>query len=574
MPTSWRRSLPIAGVAVAIAITGLIVTLPHGKPRAGIQATASAASPGTPLATPRAPVAAGPTATRAWSTAIPEGPTATSAHSTPTPPVAPTFGPADFVAPAVAWPLPNLDPGLAARGPRPSIGSLGTYLSGNRPIVSVAPAERAAGWQLTRPNMGAVSGYADAVSVIPGGSIGFHLAGSDRTARLDVYRIGRRDGELMLSVDNVPVAAMAVPSPDPATGLNAMQWPVAYRLEVPGAWRSGVYLAKVSGAHGQSYVPFIVRPPRPVGLIVVIPMMTYEAYNSWNGVSLYHLEPHRATQPPRGYKVSFDRPFAWENGAGLLFRTAFPLIVWLEDRGYAPGFIADTDLAANPTFATEARTVVLAGHAEYWTMSMRSALLAAEAQRVGVAAFGGNLAYRQVRLEPGAAGATARTIVSYKDIGLDPLARTDPQMATIEFDKLAVPKPAREVFGADWAGVSLGARPLVVAKGMELFAPGIGLRTGQTIEALLGGEVDQLTDRTRGLALTETPIVNTSGRSISPTASLWVSPGGARVFDAGTFAWTWGLDPRYAAALPTFPADAFARLTASILAWAGTPPGN
>ncbi|HYM83303.1 MAG TPA: hypothetical protein VEY67_04045, partial [Candidatus Dormibacteraeota bacterium] len=89
---------------------------------------------------------------------------------------------------------------------------------------------------------------------------------------------------------------------------------------------------------------------------------------------------------------------------------------------------------------------------------------------------------------------------------------------------------------------------------------------------LLGGEIDALTDSAHGLPLTATTIVSTAGVRVTPTAALWISPDGAHVFDAGTFAWTWGLDPRYASGLPGFPSRAFEYLTAEILAWAGAPP--
>jgi hypothetical protein len=55
-------------------------------------------------------------------------------------------------------------------------------------------------------------------------------------------------------------------------------------------------------------------------------------------------------------------------------------------------------------------------------------------------------------------------------------------------------------------------------------------------------------------------------------AAAWLGPNGAHVFDAGTFDWSWGLDPRYASALSGFPSAAFEELTAEILAWAGVLP--
>lgn len=459
------------------------------------------------------------------------------------------------------------------RGPRPTLAELSGFLYGNKPLLSVDPLAGPLDWRLSRPNPSAVTGYAGDVSVVPGGSIALHLAGSDRTARIDVFRLGVGDAQHLLTVLSVPVAPMVVPPPAPSTGLDEMGWPVSYRLAIPQTWRSGVYLAKLTGPSGQSYVPFIVRPSKPTGLVVMLPTMTYQAYNSWDRASLYHWDGAPSGGPARAYKVSFDRPFAWENGAGLLFRTELPLIVWLEDHGYSPGYITDVDLALDPAYATGARTFVVAGHAEYWTSSMRQAILAAEAKGVGVVAFGGNLAYWQVRLAPNAAGTPDRTIICYKDASLDPLARSKPQLATVQFAQLPTPEPASQLFGADYAGMVRDTLPLALTASVAAFAPEARLSGGQRFEALLGGEVDVLDRPTGGVAIARTSVPAIGRHPLTATASLWISPGGAKVFDAGTFSWSWGLDPRYAAALPGFPAERFSRLTAAILAWAGTLPG-
>jgi hypothetical protein len=90
---------------------------------------------------------------------------------------------------------------------------------------------------------------------------------------------------------------------------------------------------------------------------------------------------------------------------------------------------------------------------------------------------------------------------------------------------------------------------------------------------LIADEVDGAPRGFNGLLLSQTQVV-VHGRSGATTAAsaLWVAPAGYRVFDAGTFDFSWGLDPRYAAALPGFPAAAYARLTAEILAWLGSRP--
>ena len=482
--------------------------------------------------------------------------------------------PAAFKAPSIHWPLPDLDPGLAMRGPRPTLAELSGFLYGNKPLLSVDPLAGPLDWRLSHPNPSAVTGYASDVSVAPGGSLALYLAGSDRTSRIDVFRLGVHDAQHLFTVPSVRVAPMVVPPPQLATGLDEMGWPVAYRLSIPRTWRSGVYLAKLTAAAGQSYVPFIVRPSSPVGLVVMLPTMTYQAYNSWNRASLYHWDGAPKGAPSRAYKVSFDRPSAWENGAGLLFRSELPLIIWLEDHGYSPGYIADVDLARDPAFATGARTFVVAGHAEYWTSSMRQAIIAAEGRGVGVVAFGGNLAYWQVRLEPDSKGAADRTMVCYKQASLDPLATSQPQLTTVRFDQLPTPEPPTQLFGAAYGGIVHDTLPLDLTAAVAAFAPEAGLSRGDRLEALLGGEIDVLSVPMGGVAIARTAAPAAGGgHELTATASLWIAPGGAKVFDAGTFSWSWGLDPRYAAALPGFPTERFARLTAAILAWAGTPPG-
>jgi len=418
--------------------------------------------------------------------------------------------------------------------------------------------------------MAAIAGYADATSATPGGSLGLHIAGTEATARIDVFRLGLGDGVHVLTVPSVRISPLRNPQPDPSTGLNEMRWPTSYQLEIPDDWRSGLYVAKVTTNLGQSYIQFVVRPLTPVQFILMLPTLTYQAYNNYGGASLYNWR--RRPDSSRGYAVSFDRPYDTESGLATFMRADFPLLVWLEDHGYAPGYVTDVDVAEHPEYVTQANSVVVVGHAEYWTSSMREAFVAAEARGVGVVAFGANLAFWQARLEPSSDGRPDRTLVCYKDGTLDPVAAAQPQLATVRFDQLPDPKFASDLFGANSAGITLELNPFVVTSALRDFAPESGLQSGQGLPALLGGEVDRVAESTHAIALMEASILNANGVPIAPTASAWVSPGGAHVFAAGTFTWAWGLDPRYAAALPGFPAAAFGRLTSQILAWANAWP--
>jgi hypothetical protein len=419
----------------------------------------------------------------------------------------------------------------------------------------------------------AVRGYAGDVSVAPGNAIDLHLAGADPSARLDVFRMGLRDAHHVVTVRNVPVSHQPTASADPQTGRIEDQWPISYWLQVPTTWRSGVYLVKLTGTSGgQSYVIFVVRNPRPMPFTVVLPVMTYEAYNQEGGADLYGWDggPHA-----RAYEVSFDRPFTQEFGAGLFFWLDFPLIVWLEDHGYDPAYVTDLDIARNPQLVEGVDTLVFSGHSEYWTGGMRD-IVEAQAQRgTNLAFFGANQAFWQVRLAPNHLGTVSRTMVCYKDASLDPVTAVSPGGATTRFQDPPVNLAPSRFMGVEYAGIVNGIQPMVLGPDITTFAPGSGLYPGESLDGLIVGEIDQVTQPFTGRLLAATPVAigaEPSPVTATAAAALWVNQWGGRVFDAGTFGFAWGLDPRYAAGLPGFPADAFSQLTALILAWAGAQP--
>ncbi len=315
--------------------------------------------------------------------------------------------------------------------------------------------------------------------------------------------------------------------------------------------------------------------------------MTYQAYNSFGGADLYGWpgDPHG-----RAYAVSFDRPYGLEAGAGLLFRLDFPLIVWLEDHGYTPAYATDIDVAVHPDQVTGARAVIVSGHSEYWTAGIHDAFDAAAPAGTSILNFGANAAWWQARLGPNGAGVAGRTIVEYKDFRQDPVARVDPQGATTRFTYLPRSRPARDLFGEAFGGIAsvqpahglefprppayAGLQALVLGPDIARFAPSAGLSPGQQFPGLVGDEVDLPSTQPGALILASTRVQLRGVGYRQAGASVWLSPSGSHAFNAGTFDWSWGLDPRYAAALPGFRGGAFQELTATILAWAGVVPGR
>jgi len=273
--------------------------------------------------------------------------------------------------------------------------------------------------------------------------------------------------------------------------------------------------------------------------------------------------------------VSYDRPFSRQAGAGLLFRLDFPLIVWLEDHGYHPDYVADIDLARDPTLLRTVTTLAFSGHAEYWTGGMRDTVEAAARAGTNLAFFGANQAFWQARVTADPAGVPDRVVVCYKAAELDPVTASTPAAATSRFEQPPVNRPPETLLGQKYGGIVVGVSPMVVGPGMAVFAPTIGLHAGQQLPGLIGEEVDELHHAFDGIALGQTPMRVTEHSSlILVGTTLWISSLGERVFDAGTFDYAWGLDPRYAAALPGFDARAYAALTERVLGWLGATPVN
>jgi hypothetical protein len=90
-----------------------------------------------------------------------------------------------------------------------------------------------------------------------------------------------------------------------------------------------------------------------------------------------------------------------------------PLITLMEKNGLDVNYITDLDVDSKPEVFTQTRTIVLGGHSEYWTQSMRQHFENAVASGVNLIAFGGNTGYALTEIK-------ARTIsgrTPYREIG-------------------------------------------------------------------------------------------------------------------------------------------------------------
>ena len=280
-------------------------------------------------------------------------------------------------------------------------------------------------WQLTNYDQSGIAGFATKTSVDLGQSVGLKIAVPSGSGHADVsvFRMGwygGAGGRLVYQAKDVAVDnSRSCEPPDFTTGL----WPCDNwdtTLTVPGSSlpASGIYIVHIRNAASgnDNQIIFTVRDDeRHSELLYKLPIATYQAYNDFNGHSLYAFSSagfDTLTGIPRAVKVSFDRPYANDyNEANWLFKADFPLIEWLEREGYEVDYTDSVSIDQDPGQLLSHKTVVVSGHDEYWSENEMNAFKAAREAGVNIASFSANTAYWKVRYEDG-----GRTLVCYKAV--------------------------------------------------------------------------------------------------------------------------------------------------------------
>ena len=301
-----------------------------------------------------------------------------------------------------------------------------------------------------------VKGYGSASSVPQGGSLDFHISSGVSTYDIQIFKEGAFGRQLMLTETGLSgqsyncqyaTGVLLEDDTDPL-GCN---WPVAYTLNVPDNWPSGLYVADLLDSDDQpggygSYIFFIVTENQPAStsdILVHIPTNTWQAYNNYGGLSTY------ASGNPdglRAVKVTFDRPFKPCTQCKYLWD--LPFIRWLEREGRTVEFIASEDLHNDPNLLFNYQLFVSIGHDEYWSKEMRDHLDNYLNAGGNYAVFSGNTIYRQIRYED-----NNRTLVAYKKDRLqDPLYGVDNIRVSTEFRASPVNWPQNSTTGLGWTG--------------------------------------------------------------------------------------------------------------------------
>lgn len=404
-------------------------------------------------------------------------------------------------------------------------------------------------------------GYADRTSVMQGSSIRLHIATAISPFTLQVVNLAQ---------PGVTVLARTVSSrQQDCSGRfsSGCGWDVTTTLDIPTSWRSGYYAASFPTTMGIRYIPFVVRAANPGNrsrTVIISPTNTYQAYNNFGGRSFYPESLGDPQSPARATQVSFDRPYEQEAGLGRYPLWESFLVDWMTEEGRQFEVLTDADLE-DPTSLSRYVTVIIPGHAEYWTAAAR-ATLEAFSQRGGhVAILGGNTMWWQVRLSN-----NNRSLTGFNGAEFDP--NFGPSDATVTTNWFAPPvnNPENRILATsfrnggfvnkvdipnDYSLKPLEQRtPWTVTDATHWAFAGTGLANGQTFGREIAGlEVDgvlfncDINGRVSGAEGSDEAPLNYHILAVIPASNGWgtmgfyVNSAGGAVFNAATQGWVWGL---------------------------------
>jgi hypothetical protein len=279
-----------------------------------------------------------------------------------------------------------------------------------------------------------------------------------------------------------------------------------------------------------------VRSPSTVGKVVlVLGVTTWQAYNLWGGYDLYD-GPQGFND--RAYQVTFDRPYAGNGAMTFLAFDQAPIALAERTAGLPLAYETDTDIAADPGLLKGARAVISLGHDEYYSASMRRALLDARDAGTNLAFLGANAMYRHIRLASSPLGPD-RTVICYKIASLDPMSGKDNAATTQNWRDPPDPRPESVITGVFYECNPVSA-PYVVFDPKNWIFAGTGVHRGTSFPGLVGPEYDRVNPAVpfpRPLAvLAHSPLVCDGVHSYSDSAYYTVASG-AGVFATGTMRW-------------------------------------
>ena len=409
-------------------------------------------------------------------------------------------------------------------------------------------------WHLTQNSRDfEISGYASATSINAGETITFFVSTEAFSYTLAVYRLGWYNGDggrRYVGPVTLPGREQSVPTPDSRSGLLDLDWTPSFTLTTGSDWVSGAYLIKLTtDENDQAYIPFTLRNDEYTADIVFqSSVLTWQAYNNFGGKSLYD----HNSQGGVAYEISFNRPYATDNGAGELLVWEYQMIRFLEREGYDVNYVTNIDTHAAGGQYLDHKAFLSVGHDEYWTWEMRDNVEALRDNGVNLGFFAANSAYWQVRMEPSpVTGDENRTIVAYRnEADRDPVFidddPTNDYLTTTLFRDPPVNRPEETLLGVQYGLFPVINESMIITNSTHWIYDGTGLQNGDLLTGVLGYEADGFYGNQPDniVILGATPLEHPTNpdRNMTSYMTVYTSSAASLVFATGTIQWSYGLD--------------------------------
>ncbi|MBU6313692.1 MAG: hypothetical protein KJS70_01515 [Actinomycetales bacterium] len=328
-----------------------------------------------------------------------------------------------------------------------------------------------------------VEGYFDQTSIGCGHSATLHIVGA-KTADISLYRIGYYKGagaRLITTIKN------------------------AKQITATQSTPPGQYLVKLkSPGYRSSFVPLLITGQVPSDVTFISSVLTWQAYNQWGGASLYKgADGHRET---RATSVSFNRPYDGD-GAGQFRYMEQPLVQLMEQLSLDINYITDVDLDKAPEI--NSASIVLGGHSEFWTQSMRDVIEKEINQGTNLLVFGGNTAYAKTDL----IDRTMSNRIPYRDIN----------------------QPESSFLGS--AFFAVGIKKDLEVQATDRWPFKVVAKVG-TIKGIYGYEADTaMGTKGPGVEVLARATISPTEKGFVAMSTYYAAPSGAGVLNLGTNAW-------------------------------------
>lgn len=397
-------------------------------------------------------------------------------------------------------------------------------------------------WKLTKPATDyQIAGYANTVSVNLGGSLSLYVSTTAPSWSMQAFRMGYYggdEGRLLWSSPTYPgVAQPACPLKAPTNTVEC-SWHSPVPVSTTG-WPQGTYLFKLQASTGwQSYVPLTIRDDASHSAYLVNDSVTtWQAYNLYGGYDLY--QGANGALATRARAVSFDRPYAFGQGAGDFLGLELPMISMMESHGLNVSYTTDVNVAEDPAIVKQHKTFISLGHDEYYSLSMFQGLTTARDAGTSLIFLGANAVYRHIRLSSTPLGPD-RLEIDYKNAKADPLYGIDNARVT-PWAWRDPPNNAPEsaLLGEMWQCNPVRAN-MVITDPTNWVFNGTGLTQGSQIAGIVGPEYDHFSPNVPNpgdvTVLASSP-VDCNGLHSTANMTYYNAPSGAGVWDTGTIDW-------------------------------------